>query len=317
MKIRQAGFRRKPVFYFGLLAVLLGAAVLGGCGGSDTTDPGPVASASSSSISSAASSASSVASSAASSSAASSASSASSSSSVVAVPSPDLAYGFDNVNTTSDRKTMTPYAGTQNMVASNAANAGTVFNFAANKAGTAGAAIQMTSTGGSSGTSDFYTIANGSVPAAIVTPAAITVEAMIQFAPVTSTANMIVAKHIDAGNTHGFSLYVKPDGATVGFRVNNSTAYEQAATIATNSSGWTHIVATYDGTTIHLYVNGAEVGTGSAQAVGALVDSATALQVGGNSSTNATAAVNGVYDDLRFYSTALTSAQVAARYATY
>lgn len=193
-----------------------------------------------------------------------------------------------------------------------------VFSFAANKAGTSNSAIRITP--GTGGGNDYYRVlaATATSTPGLATPSAITIEAMIQFSTVTATSNMVIVKHLNAGNTQGYSLYLKPDGVTVGFRVNNSAVYEQVATIST-SGGWSHIVATYDGTSMHLYVNGAEVGTGSGAVTtpGAILDSATDLQVGGNSTSASTAAVNGAIDDVRIYDTALSSAQVAARYATY
>ncbi|MDB5800349.1 MAG: hypothetical protein JWL63_1288 [Rhodocyclales bacterium] len=233
------------------------------------------------------------------------------------VPAPDNAWAFDSTAAPGFTP-MTPYAGANNLTAgsTSATNLG-VFSLTANKAGTANAAIRITP--GTGGGNDYYRITPfGSVPATLATPAAITVEAMIQFSTVTATGNMVIVKHLNAGNTQGYSLYLKPDGVTVGFRVNNSAVYEQVATIST-SGGWSHIVATYDGTSMHLYVNGVEVGSGSGTVTtpGAILDSATDFQVGGNSTSASTAAVNGAIDDVRIYDVALTPAQVSARYATY
>ena len=295
----------------GLLAPLALALSLSACGGGHD-NPAPATS-SSSSISSTASSASSSASSSAASSsvAASSASSASSStSSSVAVPDPVLAYAFDNT-ATADFKTMTPYFGSTNLTAASASNV-SVFSFAANKAGTSGAAIRITP---SATVDDYYRIVAASVPATLKTPTAITVEAMIQFSAITTSSNIVIAKHMDTGSTLGFNLYVKTGGGSLGFRINNGTAYEQPVTLATDGS-WTHVVATYDGANLHLYVNGVELGSGAAQ-TGALLDSNTDFQVGGNSTSNPNAAVNGVYDDLRIYNVSLAPEQVQARYAAY
>ncbi|MEC5385939.1 LamG domain-containing protein [Uliginosibacterium sp. H3] len=244
------------------------------------------------------------------SSAASSAASSTTSTSSVAVPDPALAYSFDSTATT-DFKTITPYFGGTNMTAASAANV-SVFSFAANKAGAASTATRITPT---ASVDDYYRIVAASVPAPLKTPAAITLEAMIQFSSVTTSSNIVLAKHMDTGNTQGFNLYVKTGGGSLGFRINNGAAYEQPVTLATDGS-WTHIVATYDGANMHLYVNGVELGTGVAQ-TGALLDSSTDFQVGGNSTSNPNAAVNGVLDDLRIYNVGLTLEQVQARYAAY
>jgi len=297
---------------FSLILPLALALCLSACGGGND-DPAP-ANSSSSSTSSAASSANSTSSTASSTASSagstSSTSSASSSASSVAVPDPVLAYAFDNT-ATADFKTMTPYFGGTNMTAASATNV-SVFSFAANKAGSSNAAIRITPT---ASVDDYYRIVAASVPATLKTPAAITVEAMVQFSAVTTTSNIVIAKHMDTGSTLGFNLYVKTGGASLGFRINSGTAYEQPVTLATDGS-WTHIVATYDGANLHLYVNGVELGSGAAQ-TGALLDSNTDFQVGGNSTSNLNAAVNGVYDDLRIYNVGLTPEQVQARYSAY
>ena len=46
-------------------------------------------------------------------------------------------------------------------------------------------------------------------------------------------------------------------------------------------NAWTHLAATYDGTTLRLYVNGVQVGSRAVS--GALLTSTGALRIGGNS----------------------------------
>jgi hypothetical protein len=78
------------------------------------------------------------------------------------------------------------------------------------------------------------------------------------------------------------------------------------AAIATGT--WTHLATTYDGSTVRLYVNGAEVralGAGGAMAV-----STGPLKLGGNALWNEWFA--GTMDDVRIYNRALTSAQIQA-----
>jgi hypothetical protein len=70
---------------------------------------------------------------------------------------------------------------------------------------------------------------------------------------------------------------------------------------------WTHLAATYDGTTLRLYVNGTQVGT---QAVsGALVVSTGVLRIGGNNLWGEF--FQGRIDEVRIYNRALTAGEIA------
>jgi hypothetical protein len=69
---------------------------------------------------------------------------------------------------------------------------------------------------------------------------------------------------------------------------------------------WTHMATTYDGTTLRLYINGAEVS--SLPATGQIHDSTAPLEIGGSLADGGLFA--GLIDDVRVYSTALTAAQI-------
>jgi hypothetical protein len=84
------------------------------------------------------------------------------------------------------------------------------------------------------------------------------------------------------------------------------------ATPALAVNAWTHVAATYDGTTIRLYVNGVQRATAN-QASG-LVASAGALRLGGNGIWGEWFA--GQLDDVRIYDKSLTAAQIQADMAT-
>lgn len=78
------------------------------------------------------------------------------------------------------------------------------------------------------------------------------------------------------------------------------------STLAVNS--WTHLAATFDGSTARLFVNGTQV---AAQAqTTALVTTSGTLQIGGNSYPNEFFA--GVIDEVRIYNRALTAAELQA-----
>jgi Concanavalin A-like lectin/glucanases superfamily len=71
---------------------------------------------------------------------------------------------------------------------------------------------------------------------------------------------------------------------------------------------WTHLAATYDGTTLRLFVNGAQ--TGSRAVSGALLTSTGVLRIGGNSLWGEYFA--GRIDEVRIYNRALTLAEIQA-----
>jgi len=71
---------------------------------------------------------------------------------------------------------------------------------------------------------------------------------------------------------------------------------------------WTHLATTYDGATLRLYVNGTQVA--STAATGTLVNSAGALQIGGNSVWGER--FSGLIDEVRVYERALTAGEIQA-----
>ena len=75
---------------------------------------------------------------------------------------------------------------------------------------------------------------------------------------------------------------------------------------------WTHLATTYDGSTLRLYVNGAEVR--SLAAGGTMTVSTGPLKLGGNAIWNEWFA--GTMDDVRIYNRALTPAQLQADMGT-
>jgi hypothetical protein len=71
---------------------------------------------------------------------------------------------------------------------------------------------------------------------------------------------------------------------------------------------WSHLAATYDGTTLRLYVNGSLVG--SRAVASALVTSTGALRIGGNSVWGEF--FTGRIDEVRLYNRALSVAEIQA-----
>jgi hypothetical protein len=76
------------------------------------------------------------------------------------------------------------------------------------------------------------------------------------------------------------------------------------AQIANNA--WTHLAATYDGSTLRMYVNG--VAVGSRAMSGGMLRSTGALRIGGNTIWGEW--FRGRLDDIRVYSRALAGAEI-------
>jgi hypothetical protein len=84
----------------------------------------------------------------------------------------------------------------------------------------------------------------------------------------------------------------------------------QVAPQPADVNAWVHLAGTFDGTTLRLYRNGAEVG--SAAVVGTLRTGGGTLCIG---SDGTTFALTGQVDEVAVYPTALSAAQIAAHYA--
>jgi chitodextrinase len=83
----------------------------------------------------------------------------------------------------------------------------------------------------------------------------------------------------------------------------NANVYGSAA-LALNT--WAHLAATYDGTTLRLYVNGTQVS--SVPRTGSIATSSNPLQIGGDGIYGQY--FNGLIDEVRVYNVALTQAQI-------
>ncbi len=141
---------------------------------------------------------------------------------------------------------------------------------------------------------------------------ALTVSAWVR--PDQVVTQNVVKKSANHG-IDGFELSLATTGRPF-FRVNQATsadAFRVNAPTATAADGatWTHLVGTYDGTQLRLYVDGALVATGAGPA--AIAQNDLALTIGDQPGGGF--AFGGGIDDVRMYTRALTDAEVAALFA--
>ena len=92
-------------------------------------------------------------------------------------------------------------------------------------------------------------------------------------------------------------------GVSVGGTIRQLDA---GTTIPVNA--WTHLTATYDGTTQRLYINGVQVASGAQ--TGSITTSISPLHIGGNSIWGEY--FNGYIDEVRIYNRALTTSEIQA-----
>jgi Concanavalin A-like lectin/glucanases superfamily len=101
-------------------------------------------------------------------------------------------------------------------------------------------------------------------------------------------------------------------GRPVGGRIIGGSYGEAYGTSNLVANTWTHLAATYDGTTLRLYVNGTQVS--SVARSGAIATSNGVLSIGGDPLYGQYFA--GRIDDVRIYNAARTQAQIQTDMAT-
>lgn len=93
------------------------------------------------------------------------------------------------------------------------------------------------------------------------------------------------------------------------------TAASFTTVLALNT--WYHIVGTYDGTTVRVYVNGALQGSGSQSISGSIFNSPSAVRFGYESDAAGIDYMKGKVDEVQIYNRALSSTDVMNLYSSY
>jgi hypothetical protein len=174
-------------------------------------------------------------------------------------------------------------------------NNGTVANATWTTSGKYGNALSF------NGTTSIVTVVDSS---SLHLTTAMTLEAWVYPTAVSATWRDVVYKatdnyYLEATTTQGVGF----PAAAGTFGGNDVQAYG-TATLALNT--WSHLAATYDGSTLRLYLNGTQVG--SLAQTGAMTPSASPLTIGGDSIFGQY--FQGTIDEVRVYSATLTPAQI-------
>jgi hypothetical protein len=121
-----------------------------------------------------------------------------------------------------------------------------------------------------------------------------------------ATAGRPLYKVSGGTNDFGFNFIYPSDG---GIMVNIGTGL-QADNGSLSLNTWTHLAATYDGTTIKIYKNGVVIK--SASYSGSVSNAATNFGIGGL--TSGSGYINGDIDDVRIYRRTLSAAEILSLY---
>jgi hypothetical protein len=133
-----------------------------------------------------------------------------------------------------------------------------------------------------------------------------TVEAWVKPATTSTDWTATVIKERTGGLA--YALYAT-DGANkppAGYIDKSSTDYNATAGSSLPLNTWSHLAATYDGTTIRLYVNGTQVATKAVS--GSIISSTAPLRFGGDSVWGEY--FNGLIDEVRIYNRALSATEI-------
>jgi hypothetical protein len=134
-----------------------------------------------------------------------------------------------------------------------------------------------------------------------------TLEAWVQPTALGNAWRTVALK--EQGSDLVYGLYAGNDAGVPSVHVNNGSHTMLAGTSSLPLSAWTHVAGVWDGTTLRLYVNGTQVRSTPLSGTASQADQP--LYVGGNAVWGEW--FQGLIDDVRVYSRALSAAEVQAR----
>jgi PKD repeat protein/glucose/arabinose dehydrogenase len=195
------------------------------------------------------------------------------------------AYGFDETS------------GTTVADASGTGNPGVISGATRTASGRSGGALTF------DGINDWVTVADA---ASLDLTTGMTLEAWVNPSALGSAWRTVILKEQSTGMAYG--LYADEGGNRPSAHVYTSSELDTRGTAALPVGAWSHLAATYDGTTLRLFVNGTQV---SSRAVaGAMRVTAQSLRIGGNAVWNEW--FQGRIDEVRIYNRALPAADIQA-----
>lgn len=151
--------------------------------------------------------------------------------------------------------------------------------------------------------------ANGrvSVPNAQFSPTAALTVACWAYSSPTGVRGMLNNRQNAAGR-QGWVL--EHNAGSVNLYVHVGGAYQGSPTLTMTATAWNHVCGTFNGSTVRIYKDGVEVGTGTAASGSIAYDSATSLYLGAEYISDGNRVWDGAIDDFRIYDRALSAAEV-------
>jgi len=143
----------------------------------------------------------------------------------------------------------------------------------------------------------------------IFNPDVFTIEAWVN--PNALNADQAVVSTLSTMANEGSELHIGSDGIPI-FTVRNASGWaDTKGTVPVSANTWTHLAATFDGTTVKLYVNGY---LSASSTPGSYTKGSSEMHIGGRSSYGSF--FNGVIDEVSVWNSALTESQIAGNMFT-
>ncbi len=161
------------------------------------------------------------------------------------------------------------------------------------------------------GSTNYITVPSVDAAGVGVGNAAFSLEAWVQ---VDAAQTGQLAGALAASNDGGFAITLTA-GVPKFSRYNVSAAHDDVTSSkALATSGWNHVVATYDGATMNLYLNGALVGTGASSKVIPSYLAAQHFAWGANDIASPASFLDASLTEVAVYTKALSASDVAAHF---
>ncbi|TXH00473.1 MAG: LamG domain-containing protein [Candidatus Moraniibacteriota bacterium] len=198
-------------------------------------------------------------------------------------------------------------SGTSATDSSTNGNTGTLTNGPTWTTGQIGGAVDF------DGSNDYVTVADNTTLDITQT---ITLSTWAKFDDFSSPHLFAPAKYVTTGNQRSYRLYTDSGTTQLNFSLSSDGTSGNTTTLSYSTSNlstgiWTHIVGTYDGSTMRLYVNGTQVN--STTRSGNIYASTAPLIIGADEN-GSTYFHNGQIDEVRLYNRALSVDEVASLY---
>ena len=112
----------------------------------------------------------------------------------------------------------------------------------------------------------------------------------------------------------GYGLFLRhSSGSDVGFNVTPSATMQSVTTGKITYGQWNHVVATYNGTTLAVYVNGVRTYSGAGTST-SVARAFTGMTIGNSTGISAPGYFRGAIDEVRVYDRVLTAMEVTSLY---